>query len=216
MQEVFNLLRAHANPETAVGMAAYQRNQFSFLGIKTPVRRELTKPIIKAAKQSGVIDWDLVETAWEQDACEYQYVALDMLKAQMDLLVPDDLARFQSLAMRKSWWDTVDNMAHEVGHIVVTYPETKATMLVWSQHDDFWVRRLAILHQLFLKDQTDTSLMTAILTVNFGSSEFFINKAIGWALRQYSKTNPDWVRDFIALHEDEMSSLSVREGSKYV
>lgn len=216
MQEVFNLLKAHANPETAVGMAAYQRNQFSFLGIKTPVRRELTKPIIKAAKQSGVIDWDLVETAWEQDACEYQYVALDMLKAQMDLLVPDDLARFQSLAMRKSWWDTVDNMAHEVGHIVVTYPEAKATMLVWSQHDDFWVRRLAILHQLFLKDQTDTSLMTAILTVNFGSSEFFINKAIGWALRQYSKTNPDWVRDFIALHEDEMSSLSVREGSKYV
>ncbi len=132
MQEVFDLLKAHADPETAVGMAAYQRNQFPFLGIKTPVRRELTKPFIKDAKQSGVIDWDFVETAWEQDAREYQYVALDMLKAQMDLLGPDDLVRFQALAMRKSWWDTVDNMAHEVGHIVVTYPRTKAAMLAWS------------------------------------------------------------------------------------
>ena len=216
MQEVFDLLKAHADSETAVGMSAYQRNQFPFLGIKTPVRRELTKPFIKAAKQSGVIDWGFVETAWKQDAREYQYVALDMLKAQMDLLGPDDLARFQALAMRKSWWDTVDNMAHEVGHIVVTYPETKATMLAWSRHDDFWVRRLAILHQLFLKDQTDTALMTEILTANFGSSEFFINKAIGWALRQYSKTNPDWVREFIATHESEMTPLSIREGSKYV
>lgn len=216
MQDVFDLLKAHADPETAVRMAAYQRNQFPFLGIKTPVRRELTKPFIKDAKQSGVIDWDFVETAWEQDTREYQYVALDMLKAQMDLLVPDDLARFQTLVMRKSWWDTVDNMAHEVGHIVVTYPETKATMLAWSRHDDFWVRRLAILHQLFLKDQTDTALMTEILTANFGSFEFFINKAIGWALRQYSKTNPGWVREFIATHESEMTPLSIREGSKYV
>ena len=79
-----------------------------------------------------MIDWDFVEAAWEQDAREYQYVALDMLKAQMDLLGPDDLVRFQALAMRKSWWDTVDNMAHEVGHIVVTYPRTKAAMLAWS------------------------------------------------------------------------------------
>ena len=132
MQEVFDLLKAHADPDTAVGMATYHRNQFPFLGIKTPVRRELTKPVIKAAKQSGVIDCDFVEAAWEQDAREYQYVALDMLKAQMDLLGPDDLVRFQALAMRKSWWDTVDNMAHEVGHIVVTYPRTKAAMLAWS------------------------------------------------------------------------------------
>ena len=79
MQDLFDLLKAHADPETAVGIAAYQGNQFPFLGIKTPIRRELTKPFIKAAKQNGVINWDFVEAAWEQDAREYQYVALDML-----------------------------------------------------------------------------------------------------------------------------------------
>ena len=89
-------------------------------------------------------------------------------------------------------------------------------MRAWSTEDDFWVRRIAIDHQLLRKDRTNTELLETILVNNFGSHEFFINKAIGWALRDYSKTNPDWVRNFIDRHRDQMAALSIKEGSKYI
>ena len=89
-------------------------------------------------------------------------------------------------------------------------------MLVWSLDPDFWVRRLAILHQLPLKDRTDRDLLERILENNLGSREFFINKAIGWALRQFSKTDRGWVADFIERHKERMAPLSLREGSKYL
>ena len=89
-------------------------------------------------------------------------------------------------------------------------------MLAWSQDDDFWIRRVAIEHQLLRKDKMNIELLNTILENNLDSSEFFINKAIGWALRDYSKTNPDWVKDFISKHHAEMASLSIKEGSKYL
>lgn len=89
-------------------------------------------------------------------------------------------------------------------------------MLAWSQDDEFWIRRVAIEHQLLRKDKMNIELLNTILENNLGSSEFFINKAIGWALRDYSKTNPDWVKDFISKHHAEMASLSIKEGSKYL
>jgi 3-methyladenine DNA glycosylase AlkD len=89
-------------------------------------------------------------------------------------------------------------------------------MLKWSVDEDFWVRRVAIDHQLGRKEKTNTDLLEKILTNNFGSKEFFINKAIGWALRDYSKTNPDWVRYFIGKYKNKMDKLSIREGSKYI
>lgn len=89
-------------------------------------------------------------------------------------------------------------------------------MLAWSKDDDFWVRRVAIEHQLLHKDKMNVKLLNAILENNLGSSEFFINKAIGWALRDYSKTNPDWVKNFISKHHNELATLSIKEGSKYL
>ena len=89
-------------------------------------------------------------------------------------------------------------------------------MLKWSTDKDFWVRRIAIDHQICRKDKTNTELLEKILLNNFGSSAFFINKAIGWSLRDYSKTNPDWVRNFVETHKDKMNKLSIREASKYI
>jgi 3-methyladenine DNA glycosylase AlkD len=89
-------------------------------------------------------------------------------------------------------------------------------MLKWSQDPDFWVRRVAIEFQLLRKGETDTALLAQIIENNLGSQEFFINKAIGWALRDYSKTNPAWVADFINRHQEDLSKLSIREGSKYL
>jgi len=89
-------------------------------------------------------------------------------------------------------------------------------MLKWSKDEDFWIRRIAITHQISRKEKTNVELLEEILVNNFGSSEFFINKAIGWSLREYSKTNTDWVRNFIKIHENEMDKLSIREASKYL
>ena len=94
--------------------------------------------------------------------------------------------------------------------------EVDDLMLEWSLDEDFWLRRIAIDHQLGRKEKTNTELLEKILVNNLGSREFFINKAIGWSLRDYSKTDPEWVRDFIRTYGEKMDKLSVREGSKYL
>jgi hypothetical protein len=103
-----------------------------------------------------------------------------------------------------------------IGDIGLKDKRVDELMLKWSVDEDFWVRRVAIDHQLGRKEKTNTDLLEKILTNNFGSKEFFINKAIGWALRDYSKTNPDWVRYFIGKYKNKMDKLSIREGSKYI
>ncbi len=145
-----------------------------------------------------------------------QYAALDYLEIRKKLLTPSDLPRLKKLAQTKSWWDTIDFLDRLVGSIIAQFPETKEIILSWSCDEDIWLRRLAIDHQLLRKEETDTELLENILVNNLGQTEFFINKAIGWALRDYSKTNADWVRDFIEQHREEMSALSIREGSKYL
>lgn len=126
------------------------------------------------------------------------------------------MPRLKKLAQTKSWWDTIDSLDRLVGTIIVRFPETKEIILAWSRDEDIWLRRLAIDHQLLRKEETDTELLEKILANNLDQTEFFINKAIGWALRDYSKTNPDWVRAFIERHQTEMAALSIREGSKYL
>ena len=112
--------------------------------------------------------------------------------------------------------DTIDGLDRIVGNIAFFDERINNLMLEWSTDDDFWVRRIAIDHQLCRKDKTNTQLLEKILVNNFGSSEFFINKAIGWSLRDYSKTNPDWVRNFVETYKDKMDKLSIREASKYL
>ena len=215
VEELAKELKAVANPDDAVAMKAYMKNKFEFLGVKTPARRKLTQTILKQ-QTNLVIDWNFINEAWNYPYRELQYAALDYLESRKKLLTPSDLPDFKILAQTKSWWDTVDFLDRLVGSIIARFPETKATILSWSCDEDIWLRRLAIDHQLLRKEETDTELLEKILVNNLGQTEFFINKAIGWALRDYSKTNPDWVRDFIERHRAEMATLSIREGSKYL
>ena len=208
-------LKAVANSDDAVAMRAYMKNKFEFLGVKTPARRKLTKAFFKQQTDS-VIDWDFINEAWSNSYRELQYAALDYLETRKKLLTPSDLPRLKKLAQTKSWWDTVDFLDRLVGTIIARFPETKEIILAWSRDEDIWLRRLAIDYQLLRKEETDTEFLEKILANNLGQTEFFINKAIGWALRDYSKTNPDWVRDFIERHRTEMAALSIREGSKYL
>ena len=215
VEELLENLKAVAKPDDAVAMKAYMKNKFEFLGVKTPVRRKLAKAFFKQPTDS-VIDWVFINESWDNPYRELQYAALDYLEIRKKLLTPSDLPRLKKLAQTKSWWDTIDFLDRLVGSIIARFPETKEIILSWSCDQDFWLRRLAIDHQLLRKEDTDTELLEKILVNNLGQTEFFINKAIGWALRDYSKTNPDWVRDFIERHQAEMAALSIREGSKYL
>lgn len=212
-QLVLTLLQNAANPDKAVEMAAYMKNQFNFLGIPTPLRRKLCKPLFQAAK-SQVPDWDFVESCWANPYREMQYVAMDYLNVVSKQLTPQDLPHIELLITRKSWWDTIDALDKVIGGIFLNFPEIRPLLIRWSQHDNIWLRRVAIDCQLSLKQQTDKALLSEIIQNNFGQSEFFINKAIGWALREYGKANPDWVKNFVQQHREKMAPLSVREALK--
>ena len=215
VEELVKELKAVASPDDAVAMKAYMKNKFEFLGVKTPARRKHAKAFFKQQTNS-VIDWNFINEAWNNPYRELQYAALDYFESRKKLLTPSDLPHLKKLAQTKSWWDTIDFLDHLVGSIIAQFPEIKEIILAWSCDEDIWLRRLAIDHQLLRKEETDTELLEKILVNNLVQSEFFINKAIGWALRDYSKTNPDWVRDFIERHQAEMVALSIREGSKYL
>ena len=215
VEDIFQGLKEVANPEDAIHMKAYMKDQFEFLGVKTPVRRKLSKVFFKK-NSSLAIDWKFIHQAWENPYREMQYVVLDYLQLKQKALTPSDLPKIKKLAQTKPWWDTIDFLCRSVGFICLHYPETKKFVLEWSRDEDFWLRRIAIEHQLLQKEETDVQLLEQILINNLNQTEFFINKAIGWALRDYSKTNPDWVLEFIEKYKDKLSKLSIKEGSKYL
>lgn len=213
---LFEELKSLQDSERAVSMAAYMRNQFPFLGIAATPRKLVAKSYFRIALQEHIIDFDFVEKCFQQQEREYQQLAVDYLLSIQNLLTPEDLNRIKKYIVTKSWWDTVDGLDGVVGSMTLRYPELKKVMVEWSQTDNIWLRRVAIDHQLLFKNKTDTLLLAEIITNNFGTKEFFINKAIGWSLRDYSKTNPQWVKDFIQKHSSQMAPLSIREGNKYL
>lgn len=215
IEDLIPILEAATVPEKIPDMEAYMKNKFSFLGVQKPIlkkiEREFFKPFIK-----NPIDWAFVEECWQQPYREFQYIAMDYLDKKKKELRPEDFPKLKQLAQTKSWWDSIDQLDLIIGEITFTYPETKQVMLEWSKDQDFWLRRIAIDNQLMRKEKTDTDLLEKVILNNLGQSEFFINKAIGWSLRNYSKVNPDWVGAFIDRYREQLSPLSIREGSKYL
>ena len=202
--------------ENAAQMAKYMRDQFVFYGLPTPKRKAVYKDFLKEEKKSGQIDWAFLDRCYEDEHREFQYLVCDYLTVMDNFLAYDDIPRIKAYIKCKSWWDTTDSLDRVIGQIGLRDSRVDALMLEWSLDDDFWVRRVAIDHQLCRKEKTNTELLEKILVNNFGSDEFFINKAIGWSLRDYSKTNPEWVRTFVEKHADRMSKLSVKEAGKYI
>jgi 3-methyladenine DNA glycosylase AlkD len=211
--DIFKTLEAAADPEKARGMSAYLKDQFAFLGIQKPERAKLTKDFLNIKKQ-GPVDWEFVESCYAKPEREFHYLAVSYVLLIKDKLVPGDLKRIESLITRNSWWDTVDMFNLPIGVMFLKYPQITGMLRKWMSGDNMWLRRSTIIFQLHLKEKTDTALLAEAIEKNLGSKEFFINKAIGWALREYSKTDPEWVRAFIRSHE--LAPLSVREAGKYI
>jgi 3-methyladenine DNA glycosylase AlkD len=213
--DIFDTFRAAADPEKAAPMAAYMKNLFPFLGIPKPERAKLSKDFLKA-KDKAAVDWDFVFRCWDEPEREFQYLAKDYLAKVVTALTAADIPNICTIAVKKSWWDSIDGLDTIVGDVALRYPGVNDTILAWSAGENIWLRRMAIDHQLGRKGKTDTALLERIITNNLGQTEFFINKAIGWSLREYSKTNPNWVREFIGRHREKMPPLSVREAGKYI
>jgi 3-methyladenine DNA glycosylase AlkD len=215
-EELIKTLYRSADPERAVPMAAYMKNKFPFLGIAKPQRAALASPFIRQAIRTAAADWPFIFRLWALPEREFQYCAVDHLLALKDTLSQADIDNVAELITAKSWWDTVDSLAAVVvGALCAKYSGLVVShILPWSASPNIWLARTAILFQLKYKEKTDRELLGRIIANNAGSKEFFISKAIGWALREYSKTDPAWVKAFIA--GTRLQPLSVREGSKYV
>lgn len=204
------------NELLAESMSKYMQDKFRFSGVRGATRTEIYKKYFPDARKTKTIDWDFVENCWNKEEREFQYVVVYYLKAMQKFLKREDISRLKYLIVTKSWWDTVDLLAKVVGSLVIRIEGYGQIMLEWSKHSNIWLKRVAILYQLSLKDKVDEIILDNILVNNLGDNEFFINKAVGWALRDYSKFNPEWVREFIKKNKDNMANLSIREASKYI
>ena len=214
--EIKKLFESKEDKENAITMSKYMRNMFDFYGLSTPKRKEIYNDFIKSEKKSKKIDWTFLDKCYEDPHREFQYLVSDYLLAMKQYVTFEDISKIQNYITQKSWWDTIDFLCKVIGDVELRDPRVKKLMLKWSNDENIWIKRSAIEHQLNLKDKTDCELLEKIIVNCFGTDEFFINKAIGWALREYSKTNPKWVRDFIDKYNDKMNNLSIKEASKYV
>ncbi len=209
---------AAGDPDRAVGMRRYMRDQFAFFGVPTPQRRAITRQVLGPLGPPSPVDLEaLGPLAWIVDEREVQYAAVDVLARHVQLARPELLDVVGSLVTTKSWWDTVDALASNVvGPLVRRHPSLVATLDVWIAGDELWLARTAILHQLGYRVDTDVDQLFRYSLAWASHQDFFARKAIGWALRQYARTDADAVRTFLAAHDDVLSALTVREASKHL
>ncbi|WP_246102342.1 DNA alkylation repair protein [Streptomyces piniterrae] len=207
-----------ADPVRAEGAAAYLKNVCPFLGIPATERRALDRTLLKDTPKPDESDCAAIALrCWDLREREYRYFAVDYLRRHVKHCSSGFLPVARRLITTTSWWDTVDALAaHVVGGLVSADPRLAATMDRWIEDDDLWVARTALLHQLRFKERTDPDRLFAYCLRQAGHRDFFIRKAIGWALREYAKTAPEVVRGFVDAHRDRLSPLSVREATKHL
>ena len=211
------LFEQNADPIQAVPMKKYLRDQFEYLGIKTPKNVALQKAFYKEYGLPKLLELDeILRDLWSLPEREFQYVAMGLLGKFENQIPEKFIDTVEYLIVTKSWWDTVDTIAsHTVGTHFKRFPKIRERYLKkWRESKNLWLRRTVILFQLGYKKETDFELLLEIITENLGSDEFFINKAIGWSLRQYARIDPKAVTKFvktIPLHP-----MSRREAMKHI
>ncbi|MFD8500582.1 DNA alkylation repair protein [Amycolatopsis sp. NPDC059657] len=214
-------LAERADPMKAPEMRAYMRSEMDFLGVQKPARRELTREIFRAHPLPDRESFtEAVLTLWRDAKYrEERYVALDLTgdRAYARWLDSESLELYDELIVTGAWWDYVDEIAvRRVGPILRAEPEVlKPRLRDWAADADLWRRRTAVICQIGSKDATDTSLLSKTIELNVADKDFFLRKGIGWALREYAKTDPGWVRQFVTTHPG-LSSLSQREALKHL
>ncbi len=211
------LFQQHANPAQAAPMKKYMRDQFEYVGIKTPERRELQKQFYEEHGLPFVVELKpILLDLWNLPQREYQYFGVGLLGRLAESIPREFITTIEYMIVTKSWWDTVDSLAGEiVGVHFHRFPKVREKYIAkWRKSDNFWLRRTCLLFQLGYKEATDFDLLCDLIRENLGSKEFFINKAIGWALRQYARTDPKAVKKFVKA--TDLHPLSRREAMKHL
>jgi 3-methyladenine DNA glycosylase AlkD len=218
VHEVVATLTPLADPLKAPAMRAYMKDVAPFLGIPSPLRSSALRPVWKTVgKAPSARDLgDAATEMFDRDEREFAYAALDLLGRNSKVMDEAFLVDVvEPLLLTKSWWDTVDALRSEaVGLLVARYPSMLSVIHRWAASDNRWLVRSAIIHQLGYNEQTDVDLLFELCRMHAHQTEFFIAKGIGWALREYSYTDPDAVEEFIAT--TDLRPLSKREGMKAI
>lgn len=209
-------LVAAADPERAIGMEAYMKQQFNFLGLSKPARALLQKPFLKELHALGFSEIEMLRCGWDKPVREWQYVAIDYALKQSKNQGDNWPAIMEYCITKKSWWDTVDALAaHGLGDWILRNPQKgRIHIEKWRYSDNIWLKRSCIIHQLFFKEKTDLALLKDLCLQFKDEKEFFIQKAMGWALRQYARTDAAAVLDFV--QSTKLPSLTKREAMKHL
>lgn len=221
LEELFEPFRNTKRAQTA---SAYLRNQFPFIGMKTEIRRTAQKSWIDSLKtiedknpDSYRDRWLIIRALWEKEERDYQHTAIDLLNSMpKKFYSEEDSVELEWLLNNKSWWDSVDSIASNyLGKWASLFPEkARKTFEKWRYHESFWLQRSCLIYQLKYKDKVDSLYLEDLIRQMNSNQEFFIQKAIGWSLRQLSKYNPEEVKRI--LGNNPIKGLALREASKYL
>lgn len=207
----------HGDANKSSAMKAYMKGHFEFYGIPSPLRKSVSHPILKSEKPENIQSLlDICLLMWNKPQREWQYTAMEYLEQNKKLWNQEMMNAIEPMILDKSWWDSVDTLS---GRIIAPFfkkfPAQKDQWVRrWLEHDNMWLRRISIIHQLKCKDEMNLEILTESILLNSHSNEFFLQKAIGWALREYAKTNPEWVLRFVEVNN--LKSLSKREAVKNI
>ena len=218
---ILTTLTVEANPDRARQQQAYMKSEIPYFGLRVPRCRRIAHEVLRDFPPQNSQAWvSSILQLW-RDAThrEERYVAIELLlhKNFAHWLVSDQLPVLEEMVVTGAWWDYVDALAiRGAGTMLANDPiQTKSILYKWATDQNFWKRRVAILAQLKSKTNTDVDLLSECIKPSIGHSEFFLRKGIGWALREYSKTDPDWVKEFVERHPD-LSDLSRREALRHL
>jgi 3-methyladenine DNA glycosylase AlkD len=215
-----NITKAYvekANLEYAPKIEQYMRNKFEFFGIKAQARRQATRKFMRKNNRPSYDEVDIVvKKLWNLPEREYQYFAMELLERYKNKFTKEIIKLFEYMITHKSWWDTIDRISKKlVGEYFKFFPDERDYyMESWVDSGNIWLQRTTLLFQLAYKEDTDIQLLFTLIKQLKDIDEFFIQKAIGWSLREYSKIEPGTVKQFI--NENELSSLSERDGLKVI
>jgi len=218
LTELEVLLKALSDSDIAQGQSKYLKNKFNFFGIKKPVlikaQKDALKDLVLKTEEQLVF---VIEYCFAKNEREYQYIGIELAKKYHKLWTQDILKIFENMIRTKSWWDTVDTIAADLmGKLLLKYPELQIHMDSWITDEYLWIRRTAIIYQLKYKQNTNSKKLFEYCLTTMHEKDFFIGKAIGWSLRQYSKSDSTSVQIFILENKNNLSNLSFRQASKYI
>jgi 3-methyladenine DNA glycosylase AlkD len=223
VQDLRAVMEDLADPERAEAQRAYMKSPLPFYGISSPDLRAALRDPLKLHRLASFDDWEVaIRTLWDTARHrEEWYAALKIAEYRWYHHWRTDLRAlplFLHMIKTGAWWDVCDEIASRlIGPLRLAHPdEMTPTLVAWAHDDHMWVRRVAILSQLKAKEGTDTALLTATIEPNLGDREFFVRKGIGWALREFSKTDPVWVQEFVETHADRISPLSKKEALRLI